>query len=104
MCTRYATGYARKVGLDLMAAQQSSPPPRTLTVFFEGTANTIVPVTTTLGVLFNETDATDISDPTMALPDGATHCKVRSQACHAYRIAERAERLARRRWALTAAA
>ena len=83
----------------------------TLTVYFEGTANTIRPVTTQIGSLFSATDAQDLSEPdaspAAALQAGhAVHFKMGFDGCgvtaglmgvlFAYGLAPQVERVAER--------
>lgn len=42
--------------------------PVTLSVFFEGTANTICPITTQVGLFFELSEAQDVTDPVLPLP------------------------------------
>jgi len=55
--------------------------PVTLTVYFEGTANTLRPITTQVGVFFERTAALDVTDPAVEPADDETQLKMGFSGC-----------------------
>ena len=56
-------------------------PPVVLTVFFEGTANTLQPITTQVGIFFDRTEALDVTDPDTPLPTKITQLRMGFDGC-----------------------